>query len=1616
MALVNGTSGADTLVDTSGDDTINGLAGNDTINGGRGGNDVVNGGDGRDSLAFTIATSAVVVDFVAGTVTGGGSGTTSFTNIEKVVTGDFNDRLTGNAAAQNLTAQRGDDTLWGAGGIDTLWGGAGADTFIFRETGTANADALGDWTSGMDTVLLDGTIMTALGASGDFTAGDSRFWASSTGVAHDADDRIIFNTTTRQVYYDADGNGSAAAQLIATLQSGATLVATDIAVEGGSSSGPIVGTEGNDTLTGTPGDDTINGLGGNDRIDGNAGSDLMDGGSGNDWLRGGDGEQDTLLGGDGDDTLHGGRGSSETMDGGLGDDLYLVDSFSDSLTDAGGIDSVTALDTGWTLAAGFENLHLDKEGPVLTTGIGNALDNRMSGAGAVRLEGRGGNDTLEGSAMADELLGGAGNDSLWGGDGADTFIGGDGNDTLASINSPDDGDDFDVETLDGGLGDDRYIVDNANDVLIDAGGIDTVQVWTMDWTLGAGFENLILSSGPTESSAIGIGNELDNHMLSDSYGGELHGREGNDTLVASDVGAEHQLFGDAGDDLLLGGASFDVMNGGTGNDVLTGGDWADTFVVDVMDPGGLADTITDYVWSAGDTIRLDATVMPALGATGRFAFADARFAANSTGTAQDASDRVVYNTSSGELWYDGDGSGSGAAQLIATLQGAPTLHGNGIEVVNGVDPINGTPGDDSLTGTDGDDTMNGLGGNDTIDARGGNDLLVGGSGADSMLGGDGNDTLGGTWFGSSETTGEEAVDTMEGGLGDDVYHVDNPNDVLSDTGGVDTVRAIETDWTLGEGFENLVLGNDVSEGSLTGIGNELANRISVTYAGSHLEGHGGNDTLIGGSAQNGNRLFGGDGDDRLVGANNEDLLDGGAGRDTLSGGDVYRFSAAPGAANADQVLSFNSDFDQIQLDGRVHAGIGFNGRFAENDGRFHSAAGASAGHDADDRVVYDTSTGNLWYDADGSGAGEAQLIATLPVGAALVATDIEVINAGGLVIQGTAGNDSLTGTTSNDTINGLAGNDTLDGGVGADSMTGGAGNDLYFVDDEGDQVIELANGGIDEVRPDVWHSYTLPDWVENLTLTTGQTNEGHGNALDNVLTDAFGSRALFGSDGNDTLVAAGDGDWSDLWGERGNDSLVGGAGSDILFGGDGNDTIAGGDGGDDIWMSFFSDRGEIGLGFDIIDGGAGYDRLSFSTLIWQGQGDHGRVSLDLASGTYETDAGSGTVANIEQVSGSAYGDQLSGNALSNLLAGSAGDDTLDGGGGRDTLDGGSDADTFVFAEAPGVNNADGITAFETGTDTVQLDAAVMSALGISGRFSADDPRFWSTTFGGGHDADDRVIYNTATGQLWYDEDGVGGVGAQLILDIAAQGLTIAATDIVVVNGSAPGNVINGTSGADTLTDTAGNDTINGLAGNDTINGGHGGNDVVNGGDGRDSLVFMTATSPVVVDFGAGTVTGGGSGTTSFTNIEKVVTGDFNDTLTGNAAAQNLTAQRGSDTLAGAGGVDTLWGGAGADTFIFRETGTANADTIGDWTSGSDEFALDNSVLTGLGADGAFVAGDARFWASSTGAAHDASDRVIYNTTTRGLYYDADGTGSGAAQLIATVQVGATIAATDISVI
>jgi serralysin len=182
-----------------------------------------------------------------------------------------------------------------------------------------------------------------------------------------------------------------------------------------------------------------------------------------------------------------------------------------------------------------------------------------------------------------------------------------------------------------------------------------------------------------------------------------------------------------------------------------------------------------------------------------------------------------------------------------------------------------------------------------------------------------------------------------------------------------------------------------------------------------------------------------------------------------------------------------------------------------------------------------------------------------------------------------------------------------------------------------------------------------------------------------------------------------------------------------------------------------------------------------------------------------------------------------------------------------------------------------------------------------------------------------------------------------------------------------------------------------------------------------------AKSAIVVDLGAGTVVGGGDGglgTVAVSNVEMVITGAFDDRITGSANAESFDGRGGNDTISGRAGNDTLTGGTGSDVFVFDSApGATNVDRISDFVSAADKLQFDNSVFSAIGAAGTFAAGDGRFWAAAGATAgHDANDRLVYNTSTGSLYYDADGSGSGAAQLIATLLNNPAIAATDIAVI
>lgn len=154
-----------------------------------------------------------------------------------------------------------------------------------------------------------------------------------------------------------------------------------------------------------------------------------------------------------------------------------------------------------------------------------------------------------------------------------------------------------------------------------------------------------------------------------------------------------------------------------------------------------------------------------------------------------------------------------------------------------------------------------------------------------------------------------------------------------------------------------------------------------------MRGWGGNDRLIGDLGND--KLYGDSGADRLYGNSGADTLIGGSGVDTISGGtgaDTFVFTFK-GATNRDIITDFNAVDDRLQFENASFTALGTTtGALAAS--KFVSGTAAL---DSADRFIYQKSTGSLWYDADGNGAGAKVLVAELTDGTTLTAADIFII-------------------------------------------------------------------------------------------------------------------------------------------------------------------------------------------------------------------------------------------------------------------------------------------------------------------------------------------------------------------------------------------------------------------------------------------------------------------------------------------------------------------------------------------------------------------------------------------------------------------------------------------------
>jgi Ca2+-binding RTX toxin-like protein len=344
-------------------------------------------------------------------------------------------------------------------------------------------------------------------------------------------------------------------------------------------------------------------------------------------------------------------------------------------------------------------------------------------------------------------------------------------------------------------------------------------------------------------------------------------------------------------------------------------------------------------------------------------------------------------------------------------------------------------------------------------------------------------------------------------------------------------------------------------------------------------------------------------------------------------------------------------------------------------------------------------------------------------------------------LAGNGGNDTLTGGLGNDTLDGGTGNDSLDGGTGADLTRGGSGNDLYKVDSSADRIVELSGGGTDTVVATA--TTTLAPWVDHLTLAGTTGIGGTGNGLANTLTGNAGSNTLRGLIGADRLV-----------GNAGNDTLDGGTGNDSLYGGTGNDTYL-----LDTAADFVSENTNAGT--DTVRSSVAHTlKTHFEHLVLTGTGNT---------------AGTGnTVANM-----------LTGNTGANLLRGDAGNDTIAGGSGNDTLVGGTDddrltgglgADAFRF-DTPAIpfQAGDTITDFLPADDRIELVQATFAGFGPLGVLTAEAFALGTAAA----EADDRILYDAATGAIRIDRDGTGTQDAVIFARVAP-GTALTADDFFIV--------------------------------------------------------------------------------------------------------------------------------------------------------------------------------------------------------------------------------------------
>ena len=982
--------------------------------------------------------------------------------------------------------------------------------------------------------------------------------------------------------------------------------------------------------------------------------------------------------------------------------------------------------------------------------------------------------------------------------------------------------------------------------------------------LGTNFGDLFEGHFGDEIVNLGEGNDT------------IFGFGGNDTLIGA--GGNDSIFGGAGDDLIEAGFGIDDIDGGDGVDVavLTGLRFESTISAEnggvrIINSANndLFQNIEFFRYADGQQITFD-QLFEALNPSLHY-FSGLEYQAEAENGQGVVISSLAENTFTGnELGVDAGSTGAFSDAIyfvsnsIITFNLFQQIHDFGaanaaqfVDLITGVDSIQGTEFSDSFFGTGADEIVNLGDGNDSIASGAGNDDVRGGNGDDTIDAGDGNDTL-------------------YGGAGNDLINGGAGSDVIFNALGDDIING-------GAGFDLLVLSGQASDYSFS----EVFNGIRVVRLGS-----------VGPSDDNllnevENVIF----DDGVVVTLQSLLEDEPAADARVTDLDQQTFTASGDGASGVTIsaldITSQTAFD-LGVSGPGYTSTADTVYFVADVGNPDATLETINGGFSGAELVVDFFTN--------PGAITGTAFADTFVGD--IGDENVILGDGNDIFFSGGGDDSLVGGNGNDQLFAGDGNDELVAGAGDDLISAGAGDDVILAGTGADTID--GGAGLDTL------SFSSSDGGVLLNL---ETDVHGGLAQGDSIT---GVEVIIGSNGNDTIFAdenaveiAGVVGDDFISGGSGGNTLLGGSGSDTIVGGLGNDIIDGGSGNDLLLLlgtvSEF-DFESIANGF-IISGSQGTDSVTgvegvrfsdnvfinltelanvgnasasnlngatFPGISFTGAGvnigvievgnetanDLGvpetgftsaadtvyfvadvnnpnatqeainagaDIALQVAQlitqvgsfiGTQFADTFTGSIGseNVsagggdDTLTGFEGNDTLSGDGGNDIIAGGDGDDLLLGGLGADNISGGAGNDTLSFADAP-----TGVV-FDL-TDSSQNTGAAIGDV-------VSDVEFLI-----GSGGNDRLVVTGDFSQV----DGAGG-------------------DDIIRAASFVNTVLNGGDGNDTIFGGDGDDQIDGGGGDDVISGGAG-NDFLVGGFGTDTLSFDDVAGPVTLNFETGIFSG-----------------------------------------------------------------------------------------------------------------------------------------------------------------